>query len=221
MGAAKQPIRIITISREYGSGGGEIAQQLGRALGWRVIDHALIAEVARRFEAAEAEVEALDEHVGGIVERIGAVFALGTPEAPVLGEMPHPDAVASVERAVLQDAVSELPFVVVGHGAQCIFHDRPDALHVRISAPREARIRCVARRKGLDAHTAARDTERHDAERRRYIHHHFGCDANDPALYHLQLNTGCLTLQQATSLILQVVAWRETPEPVAAPVGVG
>lgn len=218
MPARKQPVQIITISRDYGSGGSDIAQILAERLGWRVIDRALIQEVARRVEAPEAEVAAVDEHVGGIVERIAGVFARGTPEAPVMGAFPDCDMVAEVERAVLHDAVTQLPFVLIGHGGQCVFADRSDALHVRIVGPLGARIRRVAERRGLDPATAARETERHDAERRRYIHHHFGCDANDAGLYALQINTGVFTPEEAASLILQAVAWRAAA-PVEVPVG--
>ncbi len=207
---AKEPVRIITVSRDYGSGGGEIAQLLGRALSWRVIDHALLQEVARRIEAPEAELEPLDEHVAGIVERIAGVFARGAPEAPVMTALPDPDMVARIERAVLRDALGDLPFIVVGHGGQCVFAERADALHVRIIAPLGLRIQNVARRKGLSLALAARETERHDSERKRYIHHHFGCDANDPGLYTLQLNTGFLTTDEAATIVLQVVDWRES-----------
>ncbi len=208
---ARQPVRIVTISRDYGSGGGEVAHVLGRSLGWRVIDHALLQEVARRLEAPEAELSPLDEHVGGIVERIAGVFARGAPEAPVLAALPDPDTVAAIERAVLRDAVNELPFIVVGHGGQCLFATRPDALHVRIVAPLGQRIQTVAKRRNLDLETAARETERHDTERKRYTHHHFGCDANDPGLYTLQLNTGFLSVQEAAAVVLQVIDWREVP----------
>lgn len=210
-----EPVRIITISRDYGSGGGDLAQRLGKALDWRVIDRALIEEVARRIQAPEAEIAALDEHVGGIIERIAGLFARGVPEAPVLAS-PDPDTIAALERAVLQDALNILPFVVVGHGGQCFLRRRPDALHVRVVAPRDVRVRRIAERKGLAVTAAARDVERHDAERRRYIQHHFGCDANDPHLYNLQVDTGFFTLDEATHLILQAVAWHEaSPAPVS------
>lgn len=204
----RQPISIITISRLYGSGGGEVADILGGTLGWRVIDRALIQEAARRMDASEADLEPLDEHVGGIVERIAGAFAHGTPEAPVMGQLPDADMVAALERAVLRDALDKLPFIVVGRGGQCVFSDRADALHVRIVAPLGQRMRRVAGRRGLDPQSAAREAERYDAERKRYIQHHFGCDANDPGLYHLQLNTGFLTVEQAAAIVLQVIDWR-------------
>ncbi len=213
-----EPVRIITISRDYGSGGGEVAQRVGKALEWRVIDRALIEEVARRIQAPEAEIAALDEHVGGIIERIAGVFARGVPEAPVMGS-PDADMIAALERAVLHDALNILPFVVVGHGGQCFFRRRPDAFHVRIVASRELRTHRIAQRKGIQPAEAAREIERHDTERKRYIQHHFECDANDPRLYHLQLDTSFFTLDEATHLILQAVAWRQaSPAPAASEV---
>ncbi len=212
---AREPVRIITVSRDYGSGGGDVAQRVGKALEWRVIDRALLQEVARRMQAPEEEIAPLDEHVGGIIERIAGVFARGVPEAPVMGG-PDADTIAALERAVLHDALNILPFVVVGHGGQCFFSRRPDAFHVRIVAPRDVRIRRVGERKGLDLAAAGREVERHDAERKRYINPHFGCDANDPRLYNLQVDTGFFSLDEATHLILQGVVWRQAaPSPAA------
>jgi cytidylate kinase len=206
-----EPVRIVTLSRHYGSGGGEIAQRVGQALGWRVIDHALITEVARRVQAPEAQIAALDEHVGGIVERIAGVFARGVPEAAVPDAGPDPDMVASVARAVLRDAVASLPFVVVGHGSQCVFASRPDALHIRVVAPFGDRVRRVARRRRATLAEATRETEHRDAERGRYLRHHFSCDVDDPVLYGLQLNTGVLSLDHAAALILRMIHWRAEP----------
>ncbi len=208
------PVRIITVSREYGSGGGEIARMVGDALGWRVIDHAVIEEVARRLHAPEADIEAMDEHVGGIVERIAGVFARGSPEAPVVSPIPDPDTIAALARAVLRDALSSLPFVVVGHGAQCLFSARDDALHVFVGAPLKNRVRRVAERRGVAPDVAAREVEHRDAERHRYLRHHFSCDPDNPDLYTIQLNTGSISLEHARLLILQLVQWREV-----APVG--
>jgi cytidylate kinase len=208
------PVRIITVSREYGSGGGEIARMVGDALGWRVIDHAVIEEVSRRLHAPEAEIEAMDEHVGGIVERIAGVFARGSPEAPVVSPIPDPDTIAALARAVLRDALSSLPFVVVGHGGQCLFAGREDAIHVRVVAPLKARIRRVAERRGIAPEAAAREVEHRVDEERRYLKHHYSCDPDDPALYTIGLNTGTISLEHARTLIVQLVEWRE-PAPAA------
>src|SRR5437016_14586021 len=57
-------MRAITISREYGSGGGEIGARLARRLGWQLIDHAVIEQTARELEVHETEVEKHDEEYG-------------------------------------------------------------------------------------------------------------------------------------------------------------
>src|SRR5712692_5826625 len=63
-------MRAITISREYGSGGGEIAARLTQRLGWQLIDHEVVVEVARELGVSVAEAEAHDERVEGLVSRI-------------------------------------------------------------------------------------------------------------------------------------------------------
>ncbi|HET9982649.1 MAG TPA: cytidylate kinase-like family protein [Longimicrobiales bacterium] len=202
---AGHPIEIITISREFGSGGSQIAHLLGRRLGWRVIDHELIEEVAHRLNASADEVERLDEQIGGLVERVGVILARGIPDAPIMPVSPDADYVAQIERAVIRDAASAPPFIVVGHGTQCIFHDRADALHVRVVAPLAMRARRVAERSGRPLAEAENQTRRTDAQRRRYIRHHFGCEPADPDLYDLQINTGSIGLDEAADLIHRVV----------------
>src|SRR5207237_3398492 len=64
-------MRAVTISREYGSGGGEIAARLARKLGWQLIDHAVIEQAARELGVYETEVEKHDEeYVESTLSRI-------------------------------------------------------------------------------------------------------------------------------------------------------
>ena len=115
-----EAVRIITISREYGAGGSDLARVLGERLGWRVIERELIEEVARRLEAPVEEVAGVDEHVGNLLERVSASFARGAPEVMFAPNQPDPDAVARLEWAVIRSAAETPPLIVVGHGAQCI-----------------------------------------------------------------------------------------------------
>jgi cytidylate kinase len=201
-------VRIVTISREFGSGGSDLARMLGERLGWRVIDRSLIEEVARRLGAPPEEIASLDEHVGGIVERLGSVFVRGTPELPA--PPPHPDAleIAEVARAVIRDAANDPPIVVVGHGGQCLFRGRPDALHVRLVGPLEERVRRAAERLGLPPRAAEARARRADEDRHRYIRHHFHSDWNDPHLYDVALDTGGVGLEEAVELLRGMIERR-------------
>src|SRR5436853_7876731 len=63
-------MRAISISREYGSGGGEIASRLAKRLGWDLIDHAIVERTARELGTSQEEAEAHDEYTEGRVSRI-------------------------------------------------------------------------------------------------------------------------------------------------------
>src|SRR5438094_9815459 len=63
-------MRAVTISREYGSGGGEIASRLANRLGWHLVDHEVVMDVARSLGVSEAEAEAHDEHADTLAARI-------------------------------------------------------------------------------------------------------------------------------------------------------
>jgi CMP/dCMP kinase len=63
-------MRAVTISRDYGSGGGEIAARLARRLGWQVVDHAIVERVASELGTSLEEAEAHDESTSGIIAQI-------------------------------------------------------------------------------------------------------------------------------------------------------
>src|SRR5258708_20093621 len=81
-------MRAITISREYGSGGGEIATRLARRLGWQLVDHEVVVQVAHDLGVSEAEAEAHDERVEGLVSRILTSIQLFKPPTLVSAPLP-------------------------------------------------------------------------------------------------------------------------------------
>src|SRR5919199_4694207 len=126
-----QPIDMITISREFGAGGGLLASVLGERLGWRVLDRDLARAVAARLGVPVDAVEARDEQAPGLLERIGTSLLRTSPEliaAPEAVRLPDPEAIAAAVRGVLLDAASATPLIIVGHGTQALFHGRPGAL---------------------------------------------------------------------------------------------
>ena len=114
---------------------------------------------------------------------------------------------AAVE-AVLLEAADAGPFVAVGHGAQCIFRDREDALHLRLVAPFEQRAGVAARRLNLDAEAARKHVRRADEDRRAYLRQVHGVDGADPLLYDLVVNTERLAVEEAAELVAHLVESR-------------
>jgi cytidylate kinase len=151
-------MRAVTVSREYGSGGGEIAARLAQRLGWHLVDHEVVVEVARALGISEDEAEAHDEHVDTLVSRI--ISSLSIVQSSVLAPLPtrltiDKPAYNEARRRVVEGAVSVGNAVIVGRGAQVLLADRRDVLHAPIIAPLEQRIAYAMSREGL-SHVAAR-----------------------------------------------------------------
>lgn len=200
-------MRAITISRQYGSGGGEIAARLAQKLGWQLIDHEIVAQVAHELGITAEEVESRDERVEGFISRVLSTFQHTAPAALVPAVVPpvSPDfeeqAYREALHRVVETAANTGHAVIVGRAGQVLLAARRDVLHVRIVAPPKQRITYVARREGLDEATAQLRLQLKDRDRARYLqmqHHH---NVDDPLLYDLVLNTSVLDLDSAVDLI--------------------
>ena len=207
MTPARAPIRLITISREYGAGGSELGVLLGQSLGWPVLDHELVGKLAARLSCDEGEVVAMDEHAPTFLERLAAVATVTAPESRVHARpwSTDPDCVAAAAREVLLEAVQNLPLIVVGHGGNCLFRGRADVLRVRVAAPLDVRVRRVVRRSGLTPAQAAATVRRRDSDRQQYLQRYYQSDMNDPYSYDLQINTGTVSLETAAQLVLGLI----------------
>jgi cytidylate kinase len=198
-------MRAVTISREYGSGGGEIAGRLARRLGWRLVDHEIVVRLAQTLGETEAEAEALDERTEGFLWRMleGLRYAapwtmVDQPRSLEEERRRHRAALASII-----DAAAALgDVVIVGRGAQAVLADRRDALHIRIVAPLEARIAYVVRRENLTPEVARARILTIDRDRARYLQEAEHLRPDDAHLYDLTINTGVLTLDDAVDLIV-------------------
>lgn len=218
-------IDVITISREFGAGGSELATALGERLGWRVLDHDLVERVAARLRLDPRTVEQMDEHPPTLFSRVASALLIAPIESPMLldtSEIMSPDAVADAASAAIRDAANDPPVIIVGHGSQLLLRARPGTLHLRLIAPVEGRIDRICRRGGCDQRTALADIHRIDDARiayvRRYQHH----DVRDPLLYDLVINTGRIPIADAADLVASEVrasaasAAREGAEGTAA-----
>ena len=134
-------MRAITISREYGSGGGEVARRLAQQLGWRLVDHEIVVRVARTLGMSEDEAAARDEHTEGFISRllrsmqnVDPNLAVGAPVLPVSPEREQEDYQKALSD-VVKAAVNDGHVVIVGRGSQALLAERRDVLNVRVIAP--------------------------------------------------------------------------------------
>lgn len=197
-------MRAITISRQYGSGGGEVAALLAQRLGWQLIDHEIVAQVAHALGITEEEADVHDERVEGFITRaLGALqaAALVVPAAAVPVE--QAEAVYNEAlRKVVETAASTGHVVIVGRTGQALLAGHRDVLHVRIVAPLQQRVIYVSQREGLDEAEARSRIQVKDRDRARYLQSRFGRSVDDPMLYDLVINTAVLDLESAVDLII-------------------
>ena len=212
------PIQLITISREFGAGGSELAHHLGASLGWPVLDHEIVQRVAQRLRTDAATIEHFDEHPPSLLTRIATVLIV--PQSDMFAfspaDVPDHERIASATTRVIEEAGASPPLVIVGHGAQCIFGGRPDALHVRVVAPVAPRVHRVMQRLAVDAPHAAALLARADRDRAAYVQRRFRSNWRDELLYDVQLNTGRIAIEQAADMVLSLVRARGVGPPIEA-----
>ncbi len=183
--------RIITVSREYGSGGGAAGETLARRLGWRLVDRSLVAEVAERAKVDASVAAHFDEAVDPWFHHLVKALWRGGYEgvaSRVETEAPDVQTLAAVTGEVLLEVAALGQCVIVGRGGQCLLRERDDAFHVRIYAPREERIQRLRGRlaPGTDVEECM---ERMDRQRAAYIRRTFEEDWTDQRFYHLMISS--------------------------------
>jgi cytidylate kinase len=196
--------RVVTISREYGSGGGRLAEALAARLGWRLLDRTIVEQVAASAHVDPELVTRYDERPDTWLHALAKnVFAYGALEGNnVPPEMVDAESLAARTRRVIEQAAALGECVIVGRGSQCSLAGRPGVLHVFVFAPAEERIR-RARERGLSGDLPALiavDRERSDFTRTLY-----GRDWRDPQLYHLMLNS-TLGIETLTDLVVSALS---------------
>jgi cytidylate kinase len=185
------PVRIITVEREYGSGGAMIARQLAQHLGWKIWDEELTAEIARVANVDTHAAARCDERRDPFLYRLFKVYARGSYERSLaLGESRvfDTDCMVEVLHEVIEDVASRGNCVIVGRGSAYILRNRSDAFHTFIYAPVEEKIRRVMTL-GKTQEEAQKLVEEIDAERAEFIRHYFGAQWPARWLYNIMINS--------------------------------
>jgi cytidylate kinase len=183
--------RIITIEREFGSGGGGIAAQLASKLHWKLWDHALTEEIAKIADVDCSTVERCDERLDSTLYRLAKVFWRGSYERTIPisdSKMFDTDCMVQMMQEIMDRIAHQGNAVVVGRGAPYFLRERADTFRVFTYAPKEEKIRrlCAG---GKEAAEAEELVETIDRERIAYVKHYFNADWPARSLYHLMINT--------------------------------
>lgn len=217
---------VITISRQYGSGGDQIANRVCDLLGYRQFDKRLIDQAAIEAGLSDREIVDFSEESHKMLGFMDRLLGRTPPIRPPHGQLKDPTgtlfdpglteeaALMLVQKAV-RSAHQISSVVILGRGGQVILRNEPDVFHVRVIAPMEDRIQRVkinlktvqgAYNADVSARREAQDwiTER-DATSADYIRRFYQVDWEDPLLYHLIINTGRMSIERAANLIAEQV----------------
>src|ERR1700719_5333566 len=168
-------IRIITIEREYGCGGGEIAQALATRLGWKLWDQLLTEEIARLANCSKAAVEVREERTDPLYYRLFKSFLRGSYEGSINAHklnLVDSETILKMTQRVVEHAAKRGQSVIVGRGSQLFLKDRPDTFRVFLYAPRENKVRRLLSR-GKSEREAQELVDTVDHERAGFIEKYF------------------------------------------------
>jgi CMP/dCMP kinase len=204
----------ITITRHYGAGGSEVGRRVAEQLGWTVVDNEFIGAVAARAGVPAEAVAAHEERVASLLTRLARALAVSSPEmfVPLATTDSEPDetTMVAVTERVIHEAAAGGRVVLVGRGGQALLAGAREqaALHVYVTAPRAERVRVIAARVAVPEAEAARLADTMDADRDRYVQRHYHRRRDDPANYHLVVNTGLLGYDGAADLVVAAARGR-------------
>jgi cytidylate kinase len=193
-------IRFLTIARDEGSLGNEIAQELSRRLGWHVFDKEIVTYIAENNHVRESLIRQLDQKSQSLIEDAISRF-LRMPEYASFGVEEYREALLKTLICVAAHGSA----ILVGRGANFALRDDKRGLFIRITASSEVRIQRLSKSWKVSPEEARRLMQADDEERREFIRQHYRKDFDDMRFYDLIFNTDRLSIEQVVMSILPAI----------------
>ena len=195
---------VITVGRQYGSGGREIGTMLAEKLGIAYYDDMLLKEAAKESGLCEDLFRSFDERPKS--------FLYSVAMDPYSFSMNHVMPKGSIEQQVYlatYDTIKKLadkgPCVLIGRCADYALKDRDDVINLFITAPLENRIEGVARRNGITRDEAKERIKRTDKSRASYYNYYSSKDWGDAKSYDLCIDSSLLGIEGTVELLEKLV----------------
>jgi hypothetical protein len=187
---------FLSISRQAGAGGSDVAAIIGKRLGWEVFDKNLLDCVAERYNVNRKMLDLVDETQSNWVYDV-----LGTwMDSKVV---PHEKYVSHL-RGIILTVARQANFIFVGRGAQFLL-PREKVLAVRLVAPEPFRLKRLMQSNNLPEAEARRYMHELDQGRREFVQRFFHHDVNDPLLYDMLINTERFGIEDTAEQIIAVI----------------
>lgn len=195
--------KIITISREFGSGGRTIGHQVAEALGIPFYDKELVDQVALESGFAPKFVEEHGEHSPGSTMFSYAFAPQGVPG--VMNGMSTADFLWNIQCSVILQLAEKGPCVIVGRNADYILKDRPDCLHAFIHADKEFRAERIVRLYGESEKSPQTRLNEKDKRRKVNYQHYTGRNWGSAHNYDICLDSSKLGIEACTEILVNLM----------------
>lgn len=199
---------VITISRQFGAGGRTLGKMIAKQLNYEFLDDVIIQELAKRTKVTKESVLDMEKSAGSFFSKLIAGALSRSYMERLLGrDIGYIDENIYVEKLkeVVQELAANDNLVLLGRGSQYILADRQNTFHILLIADKAERIAFMQKQYRFSDDRAYQAVLA-GQKRRSNLYAKFGkTDYNAPELYDMVVNTGKLSLEQATALICTLV----------------
>jgi cytidylate kinase len=210
---------VVTLSAAYGAGGSRVGPLVADELGVPFVDRAISTGLVDRLGLSPDYVAAMDDSgPSGMSRTLAslAVIGAGMTGADVHAELLGDRSFCEATEGLVRSHAGPEGAVILGRAGAIVLREHPTALHVRLDGPLERRIAAAVAIEGVDERTAERRARENDAARAGYVRNYYRCDATDPTLYDLVLDSTRLPLDLCAGLIATAARALVGNAPVAA-----
>ena len=204
---------VLTISRQLGSGGSFIGQEVARRLGMRYVDREILQRAAVESGLAEGDLEAADERAAGFWHAVSHLLTSGAAEAPYAApaiSATYEEGVFQLEQRVIREIAERFDSVIVGRAGYHVLAEHAGASHIMVHARMEWRVaRVMEVFRVTDLRAAQEMVERSDRQRARFIRAVTGRHWTDARAFDLCIDTSTTGLETATNLVVALVSSRK------------
>lgn len=195
--------QIITVSREFGSGGRSVGHRVAELLNVPYYDKELVKQVAVETGFDEKFIEHEGEYASPWQSLLSYAFA-GNGSRQHMNGLSTADFLWVMQCRVIMDLAEKGPCVIVGRCADYILRDRPGLVRIFITADLDARIARVSKRDGLDPKAAEEKIRRMDKTRASYYSFHTDRKWGAAECFDMCLSSSFLGVDKAAELILKL-----------------
>lgn len=201
---------VITINRECGSGGGEIARLLGKKLGVKVYDRSMLESIPKQFGMSVEEIERVKAQKVSWWDDFCRFYKQfdTTGHSHPTETAPTPLSVYCAEAKLLHNLASHESCIIIGRAGFHVFRDTPNAIHIFIIADLDSRIARIARKQNLSTEEAEKVINEIDSTRDTFVKNVTDTARHDAHNYDFVLNVTGMNPEQVTEFLSDIVTYK-------------